>query len=76
VTSGGDPHLRTAGGVPRDQVAMLNYLAEQDATTVSAFLTRELVSIACAHAEELSTRSPGFAAALAWPAALETQDVC
>jgi hypothetical protein len=53
--------------VPRYQVAMLQHLAEQQSTTVSAVLTRELEDVACAHADEFSRAIRGFAAALAWP---------
>jgi hypothetical protein len=62
--------LRTAElrvRLPRHHVAMLEYRAEQEATTVSGVLTRELDGIASAHAEELSAVIPGFAAAMAWP---------
>ena len=64
------PHvLRTAElrvRLPRHQIAMLEYRAEQDATTVSGVLERELDGIASAHAEELSAALPGFAAAFSW----------
>jgi hypothetical protein len=53
--------------IPRYQVAMLTYLAEQQRTTVSDVLTRELEGVASTHAEELSAVVPGFGAALAWP---------
>jgi len=33
---------------------MLQHMAEQKATSVSAVLTRELEDVACAHADELS----------------------
>ena len=36
---------------------------------VDEVLTRELEDVACAHAEELAAAVPGFAEALAWPAA-------
>jgi len=62
--------------VPRYQVAMLEHLAERESTTVSRVLTRELEDVASAHADELSSAIPGFAAALAWPGAGETDHVC
>ena len=65
------PHaLRTAElrvRLPRHQVAMLEYRAEQWETTVSGVLARELDGVASAHAEELSGVIPGFAKAMAWP---------
>src|SRR5258707_2385576 len=64
------PHaLRTAElrvRLPRHHVAMLEYRAEQEATTVSGVLARELDGVASAHAEELSAVIPGFATAMAW----------
>jgi len=42
---------------------MLHYRADQQETTVSRVLERELDGIASAHIEELSA----FAAAMAWP---------
>jgi hypothetical protein len=62
--------------VPRYQVAMLEHIAEQEATTVSAVLTRELEDVACAHAAELSSAIPGFRAALEWPGATDAQPAC
>lgn len=53
--------------LPRHHVEMLEYRAEQQQTTVSGVLTRELDGIASAHSEELATAIPGFAEALAWP---------
>jgi hypothetical protein len=44
---------------------MLEYRAEQQETTVSGVLGRELDGIAGAHAEELSAALPGFAEAIA-----------
>ena len=64
------PVLRTAElrvRLPRHQIAMLEYRAEQQATTVSGVLERELDRIASAHAEELSETLPEFAAAVEWP---------
>jgi len=58
--------------VPRYQVAMLHHMADRDATTVSAVLTRELEDVANAHAEVLSSIIPGFAAALEWPDSHDT----
>jgi TPP-dependent indolepyruvate ferredoxin oxidoreductase alpha subunit len=55
--------------LPRHQVAMLEYRAEQWETTVSGVLARELDGVAGAHAEELSAVIPGFAAAMVWPEA-------
>ncbi len=62
--------------LPRYQVAMLEYMAEQQNTTLGAVLARELDGLASAHAEELAAAIPGFAAALAWPDAKETQQPC
>jgi hypothetical protein len=62
--------------VPRYQVAMLEQMAEREGTTVSSVLTRELEDVASAHADELSSAIPRFAAALAWPASAESQQVC
>jgi hypothetical protein len=62
--------------IPRYQVAMLEHLAEQDATTVSAVLTRELEDVASAHSSELVLAIPGFAAALAWPDGIRAQQDC
>jgi hypothetical protein len=62
--------------VPRYQVDMLQYMAEQESTTISAVLTRELEDVACAHADELSHAISGFAAALAWPYDDQTQQRC
>jgi hypothetical protein len=53
--------------IPRYQLSMLTYFAEQRQSTVSHVLTRELEGIASEHAEELSAAVPGFKAALAWP---------
>jgi len=62
--------------LPRYQVAMLERMAEREGTTVSSVLTRELEDVANAHADELSSAIPGFAAALAWPSSFESQQVC
>lgn len=62
--------------IPRYQVAMLTYFAEQKQTTVSDVLTRELEGIASDHAPELSSVIPGFDAALAWPDAERPQLAC
>ncbi len=74
------PHaLRTAElrvRLPRHHVAMLEYRAEQEATTVSGVLARELDGIASAHAEELSAVIPGFAAAMVWPEVEMAMAVC
>lgn len=65
------PHaIRTAElrvRLPRHHIAMLEYKAGQQRTTVSHALARELDGIASADAHELSAAIPGFAAALAWP---------
>ncbi len=55
--------------VPRYQRDMLRFLARKNETSVDEVLTRELEDVACAHAEELAAAVPGFAEALAWPAA-------
>ena len=62
--------------VPRYQVAMLEYFAERDRTTVSAVLTSELDHVASAHSPELTLAIPGFRAALAWPEAQDAQSPC
>lgn len=62
--------------IPRYQLAMLTYLAEQEQTTISDVLTRELEGVASEHAEELSSVVPGFGAALAWPDAESAQLPC
>jgi len=53
--------------LPRHHIAMLEYRADQQETTVSGVLARELDGIASAHIEELSAALPGFAEAMAWP---------
>lgn len=53
--------------IPRYQLDMLTYFADQQQTTVSDVLTRELEGVASEHAEQLSEVISGFAAALAWP---------
>jgi hypothetical protein len=45
---------------------MLEYKAEQDETTVSGVLERELDAIASANFEELSEALPEFGAAMGW----------
>lgn len=62
--------------IPRYQLAMLAYFAEQQQTTVSDVLTRELEGVASTHGEELSAVVPGFGAALAWPDAESSQLPC
>lgn len=62
--------------VPRYQFAMLQHMAEQESTSISAVLTRELEDVACAHADELSRSIPGFAAALAWPLGAAMHQAC
>jgi hypothetical protein len=55
--------------LPRHHIEMLEYRADQQETTVSGVLARELDGIASAHIEELSAALPGFAEAMAWPGA-------
>src|SRR5213075_1026954 len=55
--------------LPRHHIDMLEYRADQQQTTVSGVLARELDGIASAHIEELSAALPGFAEAMAWPGA-------
>ena len=43
---------------------MLHYFAEQERTTISHVLTRELDDLASANAEKLSAAIPGFGVAL------------
>jgi len=54
--------------MPGHHIDMLEYRADQQETTVSGVLARELDGIASAHIEELSAALPGFAEAMAWPA--------
>lgn len=74
------PHaLRTAElrvRLPRHHIAMLHHKADQQHTTVSHALARELDAIASAEAPELSAAIPGFATALTWPDAEHTQLPC
>jgi hypothetical protein len=63
--------LRTAElrvRLPRHHIAMLEYRADRDHTTVSGILTRDLDDVASANAEEYAAAIPGWAAALTWPA--------
>lgn len=53
--------------LPRHHIDMLEYRADQQETTVSGVLARELDGIASAHIDELSVALPGFAEAMAWP---------
>ena len=62
--------------LPRYQIDMLHYLAEQNRTTVSDILTRELEDVASANADELSAAIPGFASALQWPNQDDAQVPC
>lgn len=62
--------------LPRYQIAMLHYLAEQSQTTVSDILTRELEDVASAKADEFSAAIPGFASALGWPNQEDAQLPC
>jgi len=55
--------------LPRHHIDMLEYRADQQETTVSGVLARELDGIASAHIAELSAALPGFAEAMAWPGA-------
>jgi hypothetical protein len=59
--------------LPRYQLAMLEYIAEREQTTIGRVLSRELDDLANARAEELSSAIPGFGAALGWPELNETQ---
>jgi len=59
--------------LPRYQVAMLEYFAEQRQMSVSNVLARELEDLASAHFEELSLAVDGFAEAFEWPRQHETQ---
>jgi hypothetical protein len=52
--------------LPRHQIDMLEYRADQQETTISGVLERELDGIASAHIEELSAALPGFAEAMAF----------
>jgi hypothetical protein len=66
-----DLHVR----LPRHQVAMLEYFAERERTSVSSVLARELDGVASANAGELSWAVAGFANALAWPDAEAAQQL-
>jgi hypothetical protein len=57
----------TARPAAAHHIDMLEYRADQQETTVSGVLARELDGIASAHIEELSAALPGFAEAMAWP---------
>ena len=73
------PTIRTCelrARIPRYEVAMLEHLAGRESTTVSRVLTRELEDVASAHADELSSAIPCFAAALGWPRSGESQQPC
>ena len=59
--------------LPRYQVAILEYFAEQRQTSVSDVLARELDDLASVHYEELSSAVHGFAEAFEWPRRDETQ---
>ena len=67
------PHaIRTAElrvRLPLHRIDTLEYRADQQETTVSGVLARELDGIASAHIEEMSAALPGFAEAMAWPGA-------
>jgi hypothetical protein len=67
-----DLHAR----IPRYQIAMLTYFAEQHQTTIGDVLARELEDVASANAEELSAAFPGFGAALGWPNQEDAQLPC
>jgi hypothetical protein len=54
--------------LPPHHIDMLEYRADQQETTFSGVLARELDGIARAHIEELSAALPGFAEAMAWSA--------
>jgi hypothetical protein len=62
--------------IPRYQLPMLEYFAEEQRTTVSEVLTRELEGVASENAEQLSAVIPSFGAALAWPDAEHAQRPC
>lgn len=67
-----DVHVR----LPRYQVAMLEYLAERDRTSVNGVLARGLVAMASVDTDELSRAVHAFAEALAWPDADAAQLPC
>jgi hypothetical protein len=70
------PAIRTAELRVRLHIAMLHYKAEQQQTTVSHALARELDGVVSAEAPELSAAIRGFATALAWPDAEHAQLPC
>ena len=53
--------------LPRHHIEMLEYRADQQQTTGTGVLARELAGIASANIEELSAALPGFAEAMEWP---------
>lgn len=60
-----DLHVR----VPRLDILTLEQLARRDAHSVSTVLSHQLRDLTSAHSEWLAEQIPGFAEALAWPAA-------
>lgn len=62
--------------LPRYQIAMLEYFAEQRQTNVANVLARHLDDFASAHFEELRSAIHGFAEAFEWPRHDETQQPC
>jgi hypothetical protein len=59
--------------LPCYQVAMLEYFVEQQQTSVSNVLSRELDDLASVHFEELSSAVHGFAEGFEWPRRDETR---
>ena len=66
-SASGDPERGAARPAAAASINMLQYRADQQETTVSGVLARELDGIASTHLEELSAALPGFAEAMAWP---------
>jgi hypothetical protein len=57
--------------IPRMEVVTLERLAAADGMSVSAVLARELLGLVSVHSVWLSREVPGFAAAFAWPEAVD-----
>ncbi|MGZ5446730.1 MAG: hypothetical protein ACXW5U_01240 [Thermoanaerobaculia bacterium] len=57
-------------------MAILQYRAEQERTSISGVLANELDGIASALADELSAVIPAFAAAVTWPEIETAQFPC
>ena len=73
------PGVRTrsfTARLPRYVIAALARLAEENAESVEAFLTRELHGLAYENKEHLAAVIPGFAEAIEWPLPASGSPVC